>query len=77
MEFRRYSGEPCGADNFPNEVLEPAPGLGIPMNVALTTDKKTLLLMDSVDYYQTRSLSKAEALALALKFQEIAEEMEE
>ncbi len=77
MKLKIYRGEPCGAGNFPDEVLEPAFGLDIPMVVALTIDKKSLLLMDCVDYYKTRSLSKSEAMNLALMFKELAEEMDD
>jgi hypothetical protein len=75
LNLRRYTGEPCRSAGFPEEVLLPS-GFKIPMYVALSLDKKQLLLIDSVDYYQFQSLTKSEALSLAAEFKALAEEME-
>jgi hypothetical protein len=77
MKLKPYSGEPCGAGNFPEEVFVPIDGIDMPMDMALTMDKKRMLLMDSVDYYQTKTLNKTEALALADYLRCLAELMEE
>lgn len=76
MDFERYSGEPCGAGNFPKEVLTPTEMIDVPMCIALTVDKKTLLLMDNVDYYKTKDLSKTEAMAFAEKLMALAAAMD-
>lgn len=76
MKFVNYTGEPCGSVGYPEEVLSPRPGFDIPMDVALSTDKKTMLLVDSVDHYQFKSLNKTEALELADQFRLLAEAME-
>lgn len=77
MEFERYSGEPCGTGNFPEEVLSPTEMIDVPICIALTVDKKTLLLMDNVDYYKTKNMSKTEAMDFAEKLMALAEAMEE
>lgn len=73
--LEEYSGEPCGLGNFPSKVFR-IKDLNVPMNIALTVDKQTLLLMDSVDYYQTVSMNKTNAEVLVHKLQCLVGEME-
>lgn len=76
IEFMPWSHEPCGPEIWPEEVLRPT-GFDIPMLLALTTDKKTLLLSDSVDKFFGKELTKKQALELADQFRQLAEAMVE
>jgi hypothetical protein len=77
MHLKLYRGEPCGSGGYPEEVLSPEEDFfDMPMNIALSTDKKSMLLMDSVDYYQLTKLNKEQALTLADQFRRLAELME-
>jgi hypothetical protein len=76
LEFMNWSHPPCGSGTWPDEVLRPK-GFNIPMLVALTTDKRTLLLLDSVDNCFGKELTKKQALELADQFRQLAEAMAE
>lgn len=75
--LRLVSHEPWGAAGSPSPVLELPSPFVIPMNVGLTADRRQMVLLDSVDYYQLEILSKSQAIELADYFRALADAMED
>jgi len=78
MKLTYYKGEPCGLGNFPESgVLSPerCPH-NFPINIALSINRKTMLLTDSCDHYQDNNITKKEALEILNWLANLINEME-